>query len=494
VGLQVRVAAVAVKPVAATPAIGDDDPGTAAARDECGEDTERGSDGSTGHWRESRAAAPRAAPPRGAFALGVYRLACRGVTRERKTAWLAFIVLLGFVVAVAAHYIVGQYIMRGYPYSTFLFTPQDVTGFPGQPNILGVHYFGDFFETWITSRGPRPYVDFPLAAPSSYFPVTHIVLFPLAQLPLEPALLLYLVAFTAFFAGLVFASAGGDRLSRTQAALVLTACSTPVLFLIDRANVEGLLFLFLAGALLAYRHERFYVAAVLIAIPAAMKGSAGIFWLLFVFDGQIRALLVSVATFTFGTFGTLLVLPGSFSANVNGLQTALDGLLTATSEGTLGLRHSASLKAAFSGLGRWEEKFNFFVVNYAFVALAVLVAVTLALLLVRPVLWQRVALLSAAMILVPSVSYEYRMIHVYLPLLLFLTVSERRRTDALYVALFGLLLIPKGLPILYADVNVGTVINPLLLLALMAAVVIDAARTGGVSLWRPRAARAASAG
>jgi hypothetical protein len=89
------------------------------------------------------------------------------------------------------------------------------------------------------------------------------------------------------------------------------------------------------------------------------------------------------------------------------------------------------------------------------------------------------------MILVPSVSYEYRMIHVYLPLLLFLAVVESRRADALYVALFGLLLIPKGLPILYADVNIGTVVNPLLLVALMVAVVIDAARTGGVSTWRP---------
>jgi len=416
------------------------------------------------------------------------------VSRERKTAWLVFIVLLGFLAAVAAHYVVGQYVMRGYPYSTFLFTPQDATGLPGQPNILGAHYFGDFFEAWKTSRGPHPYVDFPLSAPSSYFPVTHIVLFPLAQLPLEIALVLYLGAFTVAFVALVFLHAAGDRLSRTQAALVLTACSTPVLFLLDRANIEGLLFLLLAAALLAYRRERFHVAAVLIAIPAAMKGSAGIFWLLFLFDGQVRALLVSVATFAVTTLLALLVLPGSMSANVDGLSSALETLLTATNEGTAGLRHSASLKSAFSGLGRWDEHFNFFVVHYAVVAAAILVAVSVALAVLRPPLWQRVALLASAMILVPSVSYEYRMIHVYLPLLLFLGLSERRRMDVLYVALFGLLLVPKGLPILYADVNVGTVINPLLLLALMVAIVIDAARTRGVSPWRPGAAPAAPAG
>ena len=397
------------------------------------------------------------------------------MSRERKTSWLVLVVLIGFVVAVGAHYVVGQYVLRGYPYSTFLFDPLDATPLAGGPNIIGSHYFGDFFEAWTTSRGPHPYVDFPLTAPSSYFPVTHILLFPLAQLPLKLALALYLAAFTAFLAVLLFRSAGGDRLARTQAALVLTACSTPVLFLLDRANIEGLLFVALMGMLLAYRRERFYLAAVLLAVPVAMKGSAGVFWLLFLFDGQIRALLLSVATFALGTVGALLVLPGGTQANVDGLRSALDTLLTATDEGTVGLRHSVSLKSAFSGLGRWEENFNFFVVNYSLVALAVLAAVALALALLRPLLWQRVTLLVGAMILVPSVSYEYRMIHLYLPLLLFLGAAAPRRSDALFVALFGLLLVPKGLPILYADVNVGTVVNPLLLAALMAAAVVAAA-------------------
>lgn len=413
------------------------------------------------------------------------------MTRARKTAWLVCIILSGFVAAVAAHYVVGQYELRGYPYSTFLFTPQDATGLPGQQNILGVHYFGDFFEAWITSRGPHPYVDFPLASPSSYFPVTHVVLFPLAQLALMPALVLYLAAFTAAFVALVFRHADGDRLARMQAALVLTACSTPVLFLIDRANIEGLLFLMLAGMLLAYRRERFYLAAMLLAVPIAMKGSAGIFWLLFLFDGQIRALVLSVATFALSTGGALLVLPGATQANVEGLRSALHILLTTTAEGTVGMRHSASLKSAFASLGHVDGHFDFFVDHYVLVSIAILLGVTLVLAILRPVLWQRVALVSAAMIIVPSVSYEYRMIHLYLPLLLFLGTPERRRSDALFVALLGLLLVPKGLPILFGDVNLGTVVNPLLLLVLMAAIVVDCAgdvrgreRLRAIQAWR----------
>lgn len=413
---------------------------------------------------------------------------------------MVFIVLLGFIAAVAAHYIVGQYFGRDYPHSTFLFLPTDATGFPGQPKVLGDHYFGDFWETWMTSRGPHPYLDSPLGSPSSYFPVTHIVLFPLAQLSLPLALVLYLAAFTAACLALVFRNASGDRLARTQAAVVLTACSTPVVFLIDRGNVEGLLFVLLAASMLAYRRERFYLAAMLVALPVAMKGSAGVFWLLFLFDGRIRALLLSVATFGLTSIGALLVLPGSTSANVDGLRGALEILLQVTGEGTVGVRHSASLKSAVTILGRLDEHFYFFVVHYALVGLALLLGVALVLALLRPVLWQRVALVAAAMILVPSVSYEYRVIHLYLPLLLFLATSARRRSDALFVALFGLLLVPKGLPILFADVNLGSVVNPLLLLALMAAVVVDTATDarGRARLraieraWRRRRRRAAA--
>jgi len=79
------------------------------------------------------------------------------------------------------------------------------------------------------------------------------------------------------------------------------------------------------------------------------------------------------------------------------------------------------------------------------------------------------------MILVPTISFEYRMVHLYLPLLLFVAAHEPRRSDPLFVALFGLLLVPKGLPILFDDVNVGSIVNPLLLAVLMTAVVVDPA-------------------
>jgi hypothetical protein len=399
------------------------------------------------------------------------------VDRERKTAWLVLIVLAGFIVAVVAHYIVAQFAVRGYPYSTFLYLPDDSNGggYPGQPNVLGVHRFGDFFETWINSRGPHPYTETPLGVSSSYFPLTHVLMFPLAQLSLSPALVLYLLAFLVFAGTLIHRHVGGDRLRRAQAVIVLTACSTPVLFLLDRGNVEGVVFAALACSVLAYRRDRFYLAALLLAIPVAMKGAAGVFWLLFLFDGRLRELLASMAASAFLTLGALLALPGSTEANVEGLRGALESISAATTEGTAAALHSVSLNAALTAVGRWDDRFDVFVSNYAFVGLAVLLGVALVLAVLRPVLWQRVALVCGVMLLVPSISYEYRMLHLYIPLVLFLAAGEARRSDPLFVVLFGLLLVPKGLPILFDDVSLGSLVNPLLLVALMAAVVVDAA-------------------
>jgi len=47
---------------------------------------------------------------------------------------------------------------------------------------------GDFYETWINSRGPHPYTDTPLGVASSYFPLAHILMFPLTQLSLTLSL------------------------------------------------------------------------------------------------------------------------------------------------------------------------------------------------------------------------------------------------------------------------------------------------------------------
>jgi hypothetical protein len=47
------------------------------------------------------------------------------------------------------------------------------------------------------------------------------------------------------------------------------------------------------------------------------------------------------------------------------------------------------------------------------------------------------------MLLLPHISADYKLLHVFIPLFLFVNSEARSKLDALYVSLFGLLLIPK---------------------------------------------------
>jgi hypothetical protein len=69
--------------------------------------------------------------------------------------------------------------------------------------------------------------------------------------------------------------------------------------------------------------------------------------------------------------------------------------------------------------------------------------VVLYVVLVEKEMWRRTALLVFAMLLLPHISADYKLLHLYLPLFLFVNSASRSRLDHLFVVLFGLLLIPK---------------------------------------------------
>ena len=99
-------------------------------------------------------------------------------------------------------------------------------------------------------------------------------------------------------------------------------------------------------------------------------------------------------------------------------------------------------------------------------------------------LWKQAALLVCTFNLLPYVSGDYRLIHLFLPLLLFVNSKERSRFDILYTILFGLLLIPKAYLVFkgirsdsgFSDVSISVVINPLLMIILTLTILYEGMR------------------
>jgi hypothetical protein len=92
--------------------------------------------------------------------------------------------------------------------------------------------------------------------------------------------------------------------------------------------------------------------------------------------------------------------------------------------------------------------------------------------------WRKVALLVCALNLLPVVSGDYKLLHLFIPLYLFINENEPERLDWVFTALFGLLLIPKNyyrIPSL-PEASISVLANPLLMLLLAAVIVVTGTR------------------
>lgn len=99
-------------------------------------------------------------------------------------------------------------------------------------------------------------------------------------------------------------------------------------------------------------------------------------------------------------------------------------------------------------------------------AICLLVVGGLAVVSGRLLLWQSCAVIAGLTILVPTVAYDYRLVLMLVPVLVLLREPGGMLRGPSILVL-GLLLVPKGLPVLYGEVTLGVVVNPLLLSALV---------------------------
>ena len=61
----------------------------------------------------------------------------------------------------------------------------------------------------------------------------------------------------------------------------------------------------------------------------------------------------------------------------------------------------------------------------------------------QKVLWKKVSVLVFLMLLLPPISGEYKLIHLYLPIFLFINDNQLSNLDNIYLSFFAILMIPK---------------------------------------------------
>jgi len=384
----------------------------------------------------------------------------------------------GFILGVAFCVFYAVFLGWDYPYSTFLFRPND--------------RFQDFFGILRMTADRNPYQfktvigvlgHYPVEA-SNYFPFTHLLLYPFTLINEYTSLLIYSL-FVIGFA--VFASdkALGGGLSNTVDqrclnALVFTLMSYPILITLDRGNIEGIIFVFLACAAWLYLSGRGKWAAACIGLAASIKGFPILFLVLFVRDRRWKELMIGVVVPICLTLLALLFLEGGVFENITLLRETLGRFGDFLLVGINGITHSVSLFGMWYTL--WLLIHQSFMdvaslrpilANYLVVAGIIGLATMAYVFFSRLEFWKKWFILVAAVQLLPFPSYDYKLIHTLVPMFLLIRSGKETRWTGAYLALLCLIVVPKGFWILFQDVRCGTVINPLLISAVCIMIAVE---------------------
>ena len=360
------------------------------------------------------------------------------MTQRQKVIFIAVFIIIGFLASVAYHFFVAYILkLNYYPYNTFLFRPSD--------------RFGDFLDNF--NAGHDAYRK--VSATRAMFPlfvvlcrIMYSINFRLMHLINVKMLLLilYLVGFLLCLSFYILYS-----LRQCSAGLRYIACgsmlvSFPVLISLDRANFENGIFLLVALSVGLLIKKKYILAALMLGIASALKPYSAIFFLLFLIDEQFLAIISGAGAWGLSTILSLLVLPTPLPIELHNLQASMDVYNQHYVVGNSGMYFGNSLfgliKFIVYLIGDQFHLFStkhavllfiqFLMEPYMLITLAAALVILVILFVYKTPLWQKVAIVVFCMNLLPYIGGGYRLLYLFIPLLMFLAFEEKDKLDMVY--------------------------------------------------------------
>jgi glycosyl transferase family 87 len=378
------------------------------------------------------------------------------MTREQKINTVSLIVLVGFTLAVFYYYVVGTDLHLAYPYNTFLSQPED--------------QWMDFLWPYVLSA--NPYI---IPRPSHQnFPFLYRVAAAFKIIGPVAGLFTFLFLFWAFFAYICLRELRtSDRIANLQTAFIFCFLAFPVIISLDRANFEVLEFVFLYLYIFYYtKHPNLSTFALGCGI--ALKGFPVILAVLLIADKRPRQLLIAALTSITLTVVSYATLPGGIIQNIVMHLVNLKLYNQLYGIDNHGLYLGNSIWGGLKFLAIWTHSQVIAPTAYTILSVVVLALLSGYIVLIEKSFWKRTALAVCALNLLPMVSGDYKLLHLFIPLFLFVNANEKSKFDWIYVILFGLLLIPKNyyhLPTL-PEADIAILLDPLLMISLVLLVIL----------------------
>lgn len=381
-------------------------------------------------------------------------------------------VLIGMAAALAYHGVQAVYLDHGYPSNTFLFLPDD--------------RFRDFFNGYGYAK------DFSLTKDMVAYSTPLMALLRAANIvPAAAAFVMLVLAFLSTLCAMLwtYATRGLDSSTlRVHYTLLLGLLTYPVIFIIDRGNLDMVVFIALAAFLYAYlvRHSRW--SWVFLAFAISAKYYPAPLVVLFLCDKRYRQALFTFMGAAAFTLGSAVFLSIASGRSIFQVLVAVGRQLVRHDEyarTVASVQHGHAYWGVLSWLiGSGDTEFQqvgmhpngpeVWSRSYLVVALLVFALLTIYTVRREKSRWKQVALLVAAFVLLPYESHDYTLVFLYFPLVLLLHETRGRPLDLVYGLLLAIPLVPAGyIAFGRTDVTISIFVYPAALTVLVALIVAE---------------------
>lgn len=406
------------------------------------------------------------------------------------------VIFIGFALSVFFHYILGAYLKMGYPFNTFLFNPSN--------------RFMDFFNVYKLTDSLNPYVQ--TNHLSIYFPFANIFFYFFALIPLSVSFPIFSLIFVLYFVyynykNLTAETADVGKLNIIKNLFVFSILSYPFLFLIDRGNLEAYVFILLSLFVYFYAEKSYLKSILCLSFATSMKLYPIVFLALFIPGKKFREIFYTLFLVLFQSVTSLLFFKGGFLNNINYFLQHLSIYNKDYVIGDLGLSYGSSLlgvlkviifkthsQLAIQNLGgilnvivfkiqssQLTEVITKALQTYNIVAIVSVILILAYLIFIEKVFWKKITLLTLSTIIFMPVSGDYKLIHIFIPLWLFINNKKdlSKKSGIFYAIFFALLLIPKDYLFFLVDqrwphfFSTSILLNPLIMSIIIFAIVAE---------------------
>lgn len=394
--------------------------------------------------------------------------------KKSKISILANIVLIGFVLAVIFHYVLGFYLNKTYPFNTFLW----------QPGIA----FGDFTEMLPLIKDLAPFKAHNYWL--NYFPLSFLILFPFTFINnVTFSYIIFASIFIGFFAYLnkkYFICEQLNKVENFQNILILSSLSYPFLSLIDRGNLDMVLFVLFAFFIISFKSEKYLLSSILLAIANSIKPFTLMFLILFLLKKKYKELIINIILTTLLIIGGFMLLKGNIFDQISVFisNVADFNYRYVYSTKSWGMGNNSSLymclKMLFCMNSSSFHVSTFLLTNiYKYIS-ALFTVITIFFACKEKIFWKQITLMTLYMLLIPPVITDYKLIFLFVPIYLFVNAKkeEATKSDLIYLIFFALLLIPKHYFIvdLLDNMNkfsISAILNPIIMLLFMGQIIFE---------------------